>query len=321
MSTATFVAETRSLSGDDARETLSHHGRWRLLRASMIRFVKADGFSHTRALAYTSVLAVFPGLIAIVGLSQVVHSPTMQGVLVGSLSGIAPGREGQILTESIRHAEAASSGWIAFVFGTMSAVYAGTTAMAQVERSANRMYGIERDRPLVRRYTRAFVLYLGAGIPLLAGLILLAGGGAMGDALTQATGWGRPGSLAWDIARWPVGILLIAVAMTLLFRFAPDRRQPRPSWLTAGSVLAVILWVVFTAGLGVYLALDGEANRLYGPLLGVIALMLWGFLSSLAIHLGLAFAAQLESVREASSHTPDQGQEPLSGMATERSVR
>src|SRR5262249_36622126 len=89
--------------------------------------------------------------------------------------------------------------------------------------------------------------------------------------------------------------------LTILFRLAPNRHQPDPSWLAVGTLLAVVLWVAFTVGLGLYYAVNRTAASTYGPLIGVIAVMVWAYLSSLAIHLGMAFAAQLEALRSGPS--------------------
>ena len=102
----------------------------------------------------------------------------------------------------------------------------------------------------------------------------------------------------WTLLRWPLSIAFVIVAFALLFRAAPRRHQPSWSWLAAGSGVSVLLWFVFTGLLALYLdASSGTFGRTYGPLTGVIAIPIWTFLTSLAIYLGLAFAAQLEAVR------------------------
>jgi uncharacterized BrkB/YihY/UPF0761 family membrane protein len=147
--------------------------------------------------------------------------------------------------------------------------------------------------------------------------VLLALGGALGDSLTSAAGWSHALSTVWNIARWPLGVVMIAIGVTLLLRRAPNRHQPEASWLSAGTILALVLWVVFTLGLGLYYAVNHTAAATYGPLIGVIALMVWAYLSSLAIHLGIAFAAQLEAVRSGPSGGVtiilhgDEGPEPI----------
>lgn len=300
MPTAAFVPETHSLSGDDAAATIAQTGHVRLLRNAFARFRHADGFSHTRALAYTSVTGLVFTLIAVIGLATLLGLRAFESAISGTIQRLAPSGTGSVLAQAIQHAEH-GSGVAAFVFGGASAVFVGVVGMAQVERSANRIYGVLTDRPFLRRYVHALGMYLVAGIPLLIGLVLLALGGALGDALTSAAGWSHSWSTAWGIGRWPVGIAAIWVAVTILFRRAPSRRQPEPSWLAVGTLLAVGLWVIFTVALGLYYSLDHTAESTYGPLVGLIAVMVWAYLSSLAIHLGMAFAAELEAARSGPS--------------------
>jgi YihY family inner membrane protein len=317
MTTASFVPETHSLSGDDAAQTFARTGRRRLVQDAFARFRHADGFSHTRALAYTSVLGLFTTLIALIGLSTLLDLRTLQHVVGRTLTGLSPGETRSVLIQTLQHAER-QPGLTALVLGGLASVAMGAIGMAQVERSANRMYGLLTDRSAVRKYVHALVLYVVAGIPLLVGLVLLAAGGALGTALTSEVGWSHAWSAAWSVARWPVGIAVIALAITVLFRYAPNRHQPEPSWLSAGTLLAVGLWVVFTAGLGLYYSMNTVAAATYGPLIGVIALMVWAYLSSLAIHLGIAFAAQLEAVRSGPSPGVTiilHGEEPTESVA------
>jgi YihY family inner membrane protein len=173
----------------------------------------------------------------------------------------------------------------------------GTTAMAQIERGANRAYGIRVDRPWFRRYARAFVVNVTAGLMLIAALVLMAAGPAISDA-ARSNGVNHTAATVFAWARWPVGIVLTLVAITAIFRVVPNRRQPRWSWLVSGTVVATVLWIAFTALLAAYFALDKDLGETYGPLLGIIGLLLWGYLTSIALLLGFAFAAELESRRE-----------------------
>jgi YihY family inner membrane protein len=168
--------------------------------------------------------------------------------------------------------------------------------MALVQRGANRIYGLERDHRWLRRYARAFLLTISAGTLLVAAFVLLAAGTAVREAFGAA---GVSDQLAevWFWARWPVGILLVAVAITVIFKLAPDRRQPGSSWMAFGTAVAVVLHVGFTALLSAYFHFSEQLGETYGPLLGLVALLLWTYLTALALLLGLAFAAQLEAVR------------------------
>jgi uncharacterized BrkB/YihY/UPF0761 family membrane protein len=119
-----------------------------------------------------------------------------------------------------------------------------------------------------------------------------------GDDLAKGVGLSGVVKGLWTVLQWPLSIGFVIVAFALLFRAAPRRRQPSWSWLAVGSGMSVLLWFVFTGLLALYLnGSSGTLGRTYGPLTGIIAILIWSFLTSLAIYLGLAFAAQLEAVR------------------------
>jgi len=299
MSTAAAVPETRELDleGDEAFETLRHVGIGSLLRNSFLRFRFADGFSHSRALAFQFILTLLPGLIAVVGFAGMLGQETFNEVLTGTIEGVAPGPAGDLLTQAFEQGSDAGSGAKAFAFGLIAALIAAAGAMGQVERGSNRIYGVERDRPSVRKYVVASVLALTAGVATVAAFVLVVFGSEIGDALGSAKGWSDIAETTWSIARWPIGAALVAGAVAVLFKVSPNRHQPDASWLAFGSAISVVLWFAFTGMLALYVGESREFGETYGPLAGFIGLLLWSFVSALALFLGLAVAAQLEAER------------------------
>jgi len=224
-----------------------------------------------------------------------------------TINALAPGAAGELLTEALRQgtsSAAQESGETALAAGFIAAVTAGTAAMAQIERGANRIYGTERDRPFIRKYATALLLALSAGVLGLLSLVLLVGGSALRDAFDLSDGF----DLAWAIARWPVGLAFVVASASLLFEYSPRRRQPEASWLAFGAAAAALLWLVFMGLLALYIDATDSFGATYGPLAGTIGVLLWSFLTSIALFVGLAFAAQLEAVR-AGVPTPRTGRE------------
>jgi YihY family inner membrane protein len=298
VTTASSVPVTREeeLEGDEALETLARTGRLRLAVDAVTRFRAADGFSHSRALAFQITLAILPGIIAVVGLVATLDVDAFTAVVRDTIHELAPGAVGEILTDALQQGTAAAredSGETALVGGALAAAIAGTTAMAQVERGANRIYGTERDRPFLRKYLNAALLAATAGTLAVASAALLVGGSAIRSAL----GWGDTFDAIWTIARWPVGAALTVASVALLFERAPRRRQPEASWLAVGAVIAAVLWLAFMAALTVYVDATRNFGATYGPIAGTIGLLLWAMLSAVALFGGLAVAAQLEAVR------------------------
>ncbi len=297
MTTAAAVPRTHGeLEGDQAFETLRRRGRRRLLLDSVVRFRAADGFSHSRALAFQITLTLLPALIAVVGLAETLEQETFRRVVQETISTLAPGAAGDLLTEALQQGTTSArqeSGEAALAAGFIAALIAGTTAMAQIERGSNRIYGVERDRPFIRKYATALLLACTAGVLGVLSVVVLVGGAAIGDALDL----GENFESAWAIARWPAGLAFVVGSVALLFEYSPRRRQPEPSWLAVGAAMATLLWLAFMGVLALYIEATDSFGATYGPLAGTIGVLLWAFATSVALFLGLAFAAQLEAVR------------------------
>ena len=184
--------------------------------------------------------------------------------------------------------------------GLLAAIIALTTAMGQIERGANRIYGIERDRPALRKYGRALLMALTAGLLLQLGFLVIIAGDALGESLAAAYGWGDTFETMWTIGCWPVGVVLAWMSFTVILERAPRRQQPAYSWLAFGSGVSLVLWLLLTGLLALYVVKSASFGTTYGPLTGIFALLLWANLSSVALFLGVAFAAQLEAVRAGS---------------------
>ncbi|MFD2768176.1 YihY/virulence factor BrkB family protein [Micromonospora eburnea] len=302
MSSTTPVPETRLMAADelcaeDAWHTLRRHG-WRLLRDALVRFRYGDGFSHSRALALQLCLAVVPFLIALTGLISHLGVDAGGEVVADTVLALTPGQSESVVRQLLadgRHTERV--GELALFLGLLTGLVALTTTMAQIERGANRIYGVERDRPFLAKYVRAAVLAVTAGVPALTGFLILVGGRAMGDSVQRHHAWGGFADAGWDVIRWPLSLGLTVLAVAVLFRHAPRRHQPGLSWLFFGAGIATALWWLASLLLAAYVKYSGGFGQTYGPLTGMMALLIWANLTGTALFGGLAFAAQLEATR------------------------
>jgi YihY family inner membrane protein len=297
------VPETRmmpgdELSADDALEALWHYGRWPLLRDAFVRFRYGDGFSHSRALGLQLCLAIVPFLIALSGLATDLGAEEGGQVVADTVVALTPGASEPLVRDLLNTDEGnEDAGEFALVVGLITGLIALAQAMAQIERGANRIYGVERDRPATAKYARAAVLAVVAGLPALIGFLLLVAGDAAGDSLAAELGWSGGTRTAWNWVRWPLSLALIVFAVGVLFEQSPRRKQPALTWLLFGAAVSTALWWVASLLLAGYVRISDDFNATYGPLTAIMALLLWANLTGIAFFLGLAFAAQLEAQR------------------------
>jgi YihY family inner membrane protein len=287
MSNATRVPETYELDGDDARRTLAETGRLALLTDSFIRLRAADGFSHARALAFTTSLILVQGMIVVVGLASAFGDIRFVRTAITAIETAVPGRAADVLKNAAEQANRVGEegAYLPLTLGLIGLLVTGASAMGQFERALNRLYGIEQDRPALVKYTRALLLTLTAGAAIAAAFLVLAFGRSVLSSGVET------------VLRWPLAILLAAVGLGALFDYAPRRRQPAWSWLAFGAAVAVLLWTIATLLLALSFRVFTNFGDTYGPLAGIVALQLWTFVSACAILYGGAVMAQLEAVR------------------------
>ena len=184
--------------------------------------------------------------------------------------------------------------------------------MGQMERGVNRIYGVERDRPASKKYKRALILAVAVG-PLLAAALLMIGFAPDPD-LPSTTTAGE----IWAYGRWPVAAGLVVIALALVLRLLPEPPSTRTDLAHVRRPTAVLRWLSATVLLAFGFRLSATFPQTYGPLAGVIALLLWGYLSALAIFYGVAVAAELESCPSAPSRNASAGRRSLTGHRATR---
>jgi YihY family inner membrane protein len=284
------------LSADDAWHTVRRYGLRHLLVSGFVRFRYGDGFSHARAFALQLALAAVPLVIAGAGLATALGAESFSEVVARTVVALSPGTSDQLVGQAVE-GEGEERGEVVVVLALLTAFAAATSAFAQLERGANRIYGTERDRPVLRKYGRAALLTATAGVAMAVGLLLIVAGEPFGEAMEQIYHWGDVAEEVWDVLRWPAGLAALVVAVTTLLRFAPRRRQPGLSWLVVGGTVTVLAWLAGSALLAGYVVLGANFDETYGPLTAIMVLLLWANVSGIALLAGFALAAQLEAVR------------------------
>ena len=312
MSTAARVPETWDRTGDDPRETLARTGRVRLLASAFKRFRLADGTSHSRSLAFATSLVLVQGIVVLVGFAAAFGQSGITSTIVETIRSAVPGPASDVLADAVRQANRVghANRFLPLTIGLVGLLVTATTAMGQMERGLNRIYGIEKDRPTFRKYLMAFFLTLTVGTGLAIAFLLLGFGRSVGAS------WGHDARVMWEIVRWPLGLALIATCLAGILAHSVNRRQPGRAWLAFGSGVAVALWALSTIGLALGFRLASTFGQTSGPLAGIVALQIWTFLSSFSIFYGVSVAAELEAIRAGAGETQAARQEPHTRPAT-----
>ena len=250
------------------------------------------------ALTYYSVLAIFPALLALVSvLGLVGHSATQP--LIDNLGKVAPGPAKDIFTSAIENLQKSQgAAGVAFVIGLGAALWSASSYVAAFMRASNAIYDVEEGRPIWKtlptRVGTTLVLLVMLGVVAIG--VTLTGG--LARQVGNLIGVGDTAVDVWNIAKWPVILVVVTTMFAFLYWAAPNVKQPKVSWVSPGSALGVLLWILASAAFSFYVAEFASYNKTYGALGGVIVFLVWLWISNIAVLLGAEFNAELERGRQ-----------------------
>ncbi|MFF8705690.1 YihY/virulence factor BrkB family protein [Streptomyces albidoflavus] len=268
-----------------------------VLRRTVAEFQDDELADRAAALTYYGVLALFPGLLVLVSLLGVAGESTTRRVLE-SIKKMTPGPARDVVTSAVEGVQGAGGvGSLLAVVGVLAALWSASGYVGAFIRSSNAVYDMPEGRPVWK------VLPVRVGTTV--ALVVMAVGSALivvftGDLARRAgslLGIGDTALTVWSIAKWPVLLLLVIGMIALLFWAAPNTKGPGFRWVTPGSFLALVIWLLASAGFAVYVANFGSYNKTYGALAGVVVFLVWLWISNIAILLGLEFDAELARER------------------------
>lgn len=252
--------------------------------------------------AYYFFFALFPALLALISIASFFPIANLTGEIVRMLSTVAPRDVVDIVAGQIEQISGSRAGGLltlAFIF----TLWSTSTALVSMSTTLNTAYGVPESRPWWKVRLIAVGLTAGLAIFILVSMTLVVGGPEIAEAVAGKVGLGEAFVWTWWIAQWPIVFILVASGVALVYYFAPDVEQDWV-WLTPGSVFATLLWVAVSLGFRYYAANFGDYGT-YGVIGGVMVLMLWFWLSGLAILLGAELNAEIE---HASPHGKDVGE-------------
>ena len=302
----TVQAADRPAPDDPAKpETptaLSRRGIVHTLKSAVAEFQRDQCTDLAATLTYFSVLSVAPALLALFSILGVIkRGPAVVDEIDSLLrrlgqSDVATQLQGPL--EGMVNSQAAG---FTLVVGLLTALSSASAYVGAFGRALNRIYGVTEGRPIWKLRPVNIVVTL--GLVLMAAVVLLGLvlSGSFAETVGNTIGLGSQTVMVWNIAKWPVILVIVMAMVAMLYYATPNVQQPGFRWISPGAVLAILVWILASVGFGFYIGNFGKYNATYGSLGGVIVFLLWLWLTNIALLLGAELDAELERVRELSA--------------------
>ncbi len=281
-------------SAPDAPGSLEGSSKKDTIKRTFKEFSADNGTDYAAALTYYGVLALFPALIALVSLLGLFGQGAIDE-LIKNVEEVAPGPARDIVTSALENLKGnQGAAGVAFVIGLVLAINSASGYIGAFTRASNEIYEVEEGRPIWKLKPAQ----IGITLVLLVLLVLVVVGVAVSGPLAKEAGKligvGDSAATIWDFAKIPVILGIVSFMFAFLYWAAPNVKQPGFRWISPGGVLALVVWILASVAFALYVATFASYNKTYGSLGGIVAFLVWMWLTNIAILLGLEFNAELQ---------------------------
>jgi membrane protein len=284
---------------------------WPVLKRTVGEFKEDNLTDWAAALTYYAVLAIFPALIVLVSILGLVGESATQP-LIDNLGTVAPGPAKEIFTSAIENLQGdQGAAGVLFVVGLLAALWSASGYVAAFMRASNAIYDMEEGRPVWKTLPVRVGLTVVLLVLLAVSTIAVVLTGALAEKVGDLAGLGSTAVTVWNIAKWPVLLLVVSFMFALLYWAAPNVKHPGFRWISPGGVLAVIGWLIASGAFALYVSNFGSYNKTYGALGGVVVFLVWLWISNIVILLGAEFNAELERERALEDGMRPEDKEPF----------
>jgi membrane protein len=280
-------------------------GSWGGVLKRTFKEFKQDNLTDwAAALTYYGILSIFPLLLVLVSVLGLIGQSATQP-LIDNVGKVAPGAAKDIVTSAIQNLQKSQgAAGILFIVGLAGALWSASGYIAAFMRAANAIWDVEEGRPVWKTIPLRVVITLITVVLLAVMALAVVLTGPLAKQVGNIVGLGSTAVTVWDIAKWPVLIVIVSLMFAFLYWAAPNVRHPRFQWVSPGGLLAVLLWIVASAAFAFYVANFGSYNKTYGALGGVIIFLVWLWISNIVILLGAEFNAEIERGRQIEAGHP-----------------
>jgi membrane protein len=298
------TAKERAPDPDDPRKPdsptdLTKPSVFYVLRKTAREFGRDQCTDLAAALTYYAVLSIFPALVVVVSLLGVFgEGRRTTDALLQLVGDLGPSSTVDTLRAPIQQLVESPSAGLALLVGIVGAVWSASGYVGAFGRAMNRIYEIDEGRPVWKLRPLQLLITLGGLVLAAAAAFLLAVSGPLASAVGSAIGVGDVALTAWSIARWPIIVIFMTLAVATLYYATPNVQQPKFRWMSIGAGVAILTWVGASVLFGLYVAHFSSYNKTYGALAGVIVFLLWLWITNLALLFGAELDAELERGRQ-----------------------
>ncbi len=277
-----------------------------LLRRTAAEVIADNCLGLAAQLSYYFFLALFPALLFLVALISFFPVENLMDTILGTLGRVAPGEVLSIVQDQILKVAHDEAGGL-LTFGMLGTIWSSSAGLTAIIDSLNQAYDIQEGRPWWKVRLVALGLTMALALFIIVSTVLVVAGPVLAEQVAQWFHLGAAFTTTWTIVQWPVVFCLVGSAIALIYYYAPDAEQ-NWIWISPGSILATLLWMGVSLGFRFYVTNFGAYNATYGTLGGVIVLLLWLYVSALAVLVGAELNAEIE---HASPYGKDPGEKTV----------
>jgi membrane protein len=272
-------------------------GWFEILKRSVKQFKHDDITDRAAALTYYGVLAIFPMILVLISVLGLLGKSKTDQIL-SNLKQVAPGAVASFLNTVITQVQGkAGAAGIAGIIGLALALWSASSYVSGFMNASNAIYDVDEGRPIWKTAPVRLLVTLALVIMLALSAIMVVVTGPIAKQVGKAFGIGDTAVLIWDIAKWPILLIIVSLMFSLLYKACPNVKQPGFRWVSLGGVIAVVVWLIASALFAVYVSFSGSYNKTYGSLATIIIFLVWLWITNIAILLGAEFNAETQRER------------------------